>query len=203
MLLHIRSWRGLNPAMRAVTVFGVVATAVTGVTYAALNSQATLTNNIISSATANLQVKSGGSFAAQDAGFAFTGVIPGGPAVPAAGKAFQLRNAGDTDLDVSVSVPAAPTFSGGPVITSKVKLVLACATTGGKNFSKTTDIDSLVAAHATGGILMTTDFLPKTTDNTANCTVKVQMDADAFSGSSTGVSDFFNIVFTGTPHTAL
>lgn len=192
----------MNPVARAIAVFGVVAIAVTGVTYAAINSQATLTNNIISSATANLQVKSTGSFATQDAGFAFTGVIPGGPAVPAAGKAFQLKNAGDTDLDISVSVPTAPTFSGGPVDMSKVNLIVSCTTPGGKNFGITKDIAALEGAHTTGGVLLTSDFLPKTTDTLANCVAKIQMDVDAFSGSNTGVSDFFNIVFTGTPHTA-
>lgn len=195
--------RQVNPIVRAIGVFGAVAALVTGVTYAALNSQATLTNNIISSATADLQVKSSGSFAVQDAGFAFTGIVPGGPAVPAAGKAFQLKNNGTTDLDVAVSVPSAPTFTGGTVDQTKVKLVVSCTTTGGKAFSNTSSLSALVAAHPTGGVLMTPDFLPTTTDNIANCTAKVQMDADAVTGSGGVTTDFFNIVFTGTPHAAI
>lgn len=193
--------RQVHPITRAIGVFGAVAALVTGVTYAALNSQATLTNNIISSATADLQVKSTGSFAAQDAGFAFSGIVPGGPAVPAAGHAFQLKNNGSTDLDVAVSVPTAPTFTGGTVDQTKVELVIACSTTGGKNFSKTASLSALVAAHPTGGLLTTPDFLPTGTDGTANCTAKMQMAADAFSGSGGVSSGFFNIVFTGTPHT--
>lgn len=201
--MQLLRFRRVNPVTRAIAVFGVVATLVTGITYAALTSQATLTNNIISSASANLQVKSTGSFATQDAGFAFTGIVPGGPAMPLAGNAFQLRNAGDTDLDISVSVPTAPTFTGGTVDQSKVDLVLSCSTTGGKVFSKTIDLAALVGAHGTGGILMTPDYLPQGTDNVANCTAKVQMDADAVTGSSSVSTNFFNIVFTGTVHTTL
>ncbi len=65
-----------SPLVRAVAVFTGVVALVSGVTFAALQSQATLTNNTIASAKAGLQVKSTGSFASQDAGFAFTGVLP-------------------------------------------------------------------------------------------------------------------------------
>jgi hypothetical protein len=181
-------------------VFGVVATLVTGITYAALTSQATLTNNIISSASANLQVKSTGSFATQDAGFAFTGIVPGGPAMPLAGNAFQLRNAGDTDLDVAVSIPTMPTFVGGTVDPSKVDLLISC-TNGSLTFAKTASLSDLVAAHGTGGLPMITGYLPHTTSNVADCTAQVQMDADAITGSGPVSTNFFNIVFTGTVHT--
>ncbi|MCW1907970.1 MAG: hypothetical protein KIH63_001375 [Candidatus Saccharibacteria bacterium] len=198
--MQLLRFRRVNPVTRAIAVFGVVATLVTGITYAALTSQATLTNNIISSASANLQVKSTGSFATQDAGFAFTGIVPGGPAMPLAGNAFQLRNAGDTDLDVAVSVPALPTFVGGTVDPSKVDLLISC-TAGSSTFAKTASLADLVAAHGTGGLLMTPDYLPHTTGNVADCTAKVQMDSDAITGSGPVSTTFFNIVFTGTVHT--
>jgi hypothetical protein len=189
-----------NPQVRSVSIFGVVAVLVTGVTYAALQSQATLTNNTIASATASLQVQSTGSFASQDAGFAFTGVIPGGSAVPALGNAFKLRNNGTIDLDIAASIPTAPTFTvspvAGPVDLSKVDLVLSC-TTGANSFALTTDIAALVAAHGTGGVSMTPDNLPFSGLNTADCTVQVQMDSDAFTGGSANSTNF-NIVFTGT-----
>lgn len=188
-----------SPLAKAGAVFGAVAIITTSVTFAALQSQASLTNNTISSATANLQVKSSGSFAPQDAGFAFAGVVPGGAAVPATGNAFQLKNGGDIDLAIYASMPAAPTFSGGTVDQSKVKLVLDCTTTGGKAFALTSDLTALVAAHSTGGVLMAVDALPKTTDNIADCIAKVQMDIDALSGSGGVSSTFFNVVFTGKP----
>ena len=191
----------VNPLVRASVVFAIVAALVAGVTYASLQSQATLTNNTIASATALLEVKSTGSFAAQDAGFAFTGVVPGGPAVPALGNDFQLRNSGDVDLDIAASIPSAPTFTvspSGTVDTSRVDLVLDC-TAGANTFSLTTDIDALVAAHGSGGVAMTPDALPFSGTNVADCTAKVQMDSDAFTGSSASSTNF-NIVFTGTPN---
>lgn len=190
----------LSPLVRAFTVFGMVAALVAGVTVAALQSQATLTNNTIASATADLQVKSTGSFAAQDAGFAFTGVVPGGPAVPAVGNDFQLRNNGDIDLNVAASIPTAPTFSVTPSSTvdlTKVDVILDCSA-GANSFSLTTDVDALVAAHGSGGVPMVPDSLPFSGDDTADCTAKVQMDSDAFTGSSASSTNF-NIVFTGTP----
>lgn len=192
--------RRINPVTRALAVFGVVATLVTGITYAALTNQASLTNNIISSATADLEVKSTGEFAAQDAGFAFTGIVPGGPAVPVDGNDFQLRNAGDVDLDIAMSVPTAPIFSGGTVVQSEVDVIVSC-TAGTNTFSLTEDLAALVAAHGTGGIPMSPDALPHTTNNVADCTVKIQMSEDAITGSGSVSSNFFNIVFTATPDT--
>ena len=190
-----------SPLVRAVAIFTGVVALVSGVTFAALQSQATLTNNTIASATAGLQVKSTGSFASQDAGFAFTGVLPGGPAVPASGNAFQLKNNGTIDLNISASIPVAPTFTvspdPGPVDLSKIDLILSC-TAGVNTFALTTDIAALVAGHASGGVPMTPNNLPYTGSNIANCIAKVQMDADAFTGGSASSTNF-NIVFTGAP----
>lgn len=192
----------VSPIVRASAVFAIVVAAVGGTTYAALQSQATLFNNTISTASAQLQVKSAGGFASQDAGFAFTGAIPGGAAVPAAGHAFQLKNNGSVGLKIYASIPVAPTFTvtpSGSVDLSKVDLVLAC-TNGTQNFALTADVTALVAAHATGGVQLTPDTLPNGVGNIASCTAKVQMDADAFSGESASSTNF-NIVFTGTPVT--
>ena len=192
----------INPLARATAVFAIVVAAVAGTTYAALQSQATLFNNTISTATAQLQVKSAGGFASQDAGFAFTGAVPGGPAVPAVGNAFQLKNNGNVGLKIYASIPTAPTFTvtpSGSVDLSKVDLVLSC-TNGTQNFALTSDVAALVAAHSTGGVALTPDTLPSGAGNVASCTAKVQMDSDAFSGESASSTNF-NIVFTGTPVT--
>lgn len=193
----------INPLARATAVFAIVVAAVAGTTYAALQSQATLFNNTISTATAQLQVKSAGNFASQDAGFAFTGVVPGGPAVPAAGNAFQLKNNGNVGLKIYASIPVAPTITMQPSATavdlSKVDLVLSC-TNGTQNFALTTDVAALVAANSTGGVQLTPDALPNGVGNVASCTAKVQMDSDAVTGESASSTNF-NIVFTGTPVT--
>lgn len=52
----MRKMRSISPLFQAVGVVGVVAGLATGVTFAALSSQATLTNNTISSASANLLI---------------------------------------------------------------------------------------------------------------------------------------------------
>lgn len=203
----MRGLKSINPMVRAIGVFSAVAVVVGGVTFAALQSQATLTNNTIASANAELQVKTGGAFAAQDTGFEFTGVVPGGSAVPALGNAFQLRNNGEVDLKISASIPTAPTFTvdtaGGEVDLTKVDLVLECIA-GAQTFSVTSDLEALVAAHtptppAIAGVPLEAGFLPfASTENEANCTAKVQMDADAITGGSSASSGNFNLVFTGT-----
>jgi hypothetical protein len=193
--------RQMNPVVRALTTFAAVAALVTGVTFAALQGQASLVNNTISSATADLQVKSSGSFAAQDAGFTFSGVLPGGSAVPVAGHAFQLKNNGTTDLNIAVSVPVAPTFTvqpgPGSVDLSKVDMLISCSN-GVANFTLTSDLATLVSAHGTGGIAVTGTNLPQSPNNIVSCLARAQMDADAFAGTSAS-SNNFNIVFTGTP----
>jgi len=70
--------------IRAFGVMAAVAVIVSGVTFAALQSQqAKLTGNIIQTATANLQVSpNGSSYANSLDGFAFQNLVPGGVAVP-------------------------------------------------------------------------------------------------------------------------
>lgn len=187
-----------HPLVRALGVFGIVAALVTSVTFAALQSQATLTNNTITSATAGLEVKSSGSFAAQDAGFVFSGALPGGPAVPATGHAFQLRNSGTANLVVAASIPTMPTFtvgSSGVADPAMIDVILSCIA-GANSFSVTASVADLVAAHATGGVVMPSDILPAGSGNVADCTAQVQLNSGAFTGSSLTTGNF-NLVFTG------
>jgi predicted ribosomally synthesized peptide with SipW-like signal peptide len=96
-----------NPIARAIAIFGAVAVLVTGVTYAALTSSATLTGNTITSANSSLLIYDGTTFASTANGFDVTGLIPG----QGSDENFvYLKNAGDTDLKVTVSsdTPVAP-----------------------------------------------------------------------------------------------
>jgi hypothetical protein len=94
----------LNPVARALATFTAVAGLVTGVTYAALSSSATLTNSTISSTTASLKIWDGDSFESTAPGFTVTGLVPGTPSV---GYPLYLKNA-DQPLKVTVqsSIPA-------------------------------------------------------------------------------------------------
>lgn len=97
----------ISPVVRAVLVVGAVAALVTGVTFAALDSDATLTNNRVESATAGLQVDNTDDATnpagSTDVGFAFTGLVPGAEYL-SPGHHFSLKNTGDTELRVKVKV---------------------------------------------------------------------------------------------------
>lgn len=93
----------ISPLARAILVIGAVAALVTGVTFAALQNTATLTNNTITSEVDGLLVDSDGddSFGTTDEGFAFTNIAPGGTSDP---KAFKLKNETNGPLEVNVQV---------------------------------------------------------------------------------------------------
>lgn len=93
----------INPLARAIAVIGSVAVLVTGVTFAALQNTATLTNNTINSDIDGLLVDSDGndSFGTTDEGFAFNDIQPGGDSET---KTFKLKNDTDGTLDVNVQV---------------------------------------------------------------------------------------------------
>jgi len=88
----------LNPVARAVGVISAVAVLVGGVTFAAMQSQVTLTNNTISGADANLLIWDGDSFESTAPGFQLNNLIPGAWTDE---SFFYFQNAGDTDLDVT------------------------------------------------------------------------------------------------------
>lgn len=94
----------INPVLRSVGVMSAVAVLVGGVTFAALQSRATLTDNTISSASANLLVdgNNDGTFSEKEPGFAFTDIVPG--VTPSEAQQFALQNNGDTDLGIKASV---------------------------------------------------------------------------------------------------
>lgn len=89
-----------TPIARAIGVISAVLIVVSGVTFAALQSQdAKLSGSRISSATASLLIGDNqNNFTDIRNGFDFTDVIPGGPAAPAEGKPFNLLNQGSADL---------------------------------------------------------------------------------------------------------
>ncbi len=101
----MKKLRSLQPLMRAVGVVGVVAGLATGVTYAALSSQATLTNNTISSASANLLIWNGRNFKDKAPGFTVKDLVPGQGSSP---QAFYLKNSGPVAMDVSAHIPITP-----------------------------------------------------------------------------------------------
>lgn len=94
-----------NPVLRAVGVISAVAVLVGGVTFAALQSQATLTDSTISTSTAGLEIWDGDSFEKTAPGFTITDLVPGEGSDE---NFFYLQNNGGTDLDITARVPDAP-----------------------------------------------------------------------------------------------
>src|SRR6266545_1083516 len=119
---RMRSISFINPVVRATVVIGAVAALVTGVTFAALQSQATLTDNTIASATAALQVNNTddatNGLGSTDVGFAFSDLLPGADYGPA--KHFSLKNNGTADLKVTVK--ATGTTTTGTIDKAKVHI---------------------------------------------------------------------------------
>src|SRR5687768_12857152 len=96
--------RKINPIARATAVIGSVAALVTGVTFAALQNTATLTNNsILTSDISGLVIDSDGdsSFNTTDEGFQFNNIGPGGTSDA---KTFTLKNSTDDQLDINVQI---------------------------------------------------------------------------------------------------
>ena len=107
---------------RAVGVIGATIALVTGVTFAQLTSNTvTLTNNTLASATAQLQIKSGGGFDITDTGFDFGKLISGGAASSLHG--FQLKNTGEVNMNITVTT--GPLTVPASMDANKVKFIFA------------------------------------------------------------------------------
>lgn len=102
-------FRNINPLVRAVGVFGAVSAIAIGATYAlGLTSQATLQDNTISTATADLKLWDGAAFNTTAPGFTITDLIPGTPQT----FPFYFQNSGAADLNLTAHVTNTPTLSG-------------------------------------------------------------------------------------------
>jgi hypothetical protein len=188
----MRQGSTFKPLARAVTVMAVVMVLVSGVTFAALQSQqAVLTGNTITSATADLKISTDGSnYANTHAGFDFTSVVPGGAAVPAAGYAFYLKNSGSTSTQIKMAVSTTPTNLSS-VDLSKVSIVITRVPGG---TSQIISLASLVSGYADGGVALT-DVLPA--GSAFQYKLQVSMTADAFNGAGAALGNI-DIVFIGT-----
>jgi hypothetical protein len=164
-----------------------------GVTFAALQSQATLTDNTIASATADLQVDNTDNGATPnsntDTGFAFTGVVPGG-AGSNIGHFILKNNGTGASVNLSVKLAAAPTWTTVPVSAAVDETMVHVIFTRDGGSPQDVKLSDLVA----GNVPLTGGPLAPTTNSTFS--VQIKMDADAFSGSSASASAF-QFVFTG------
>ena len=183
-------WAGA--VSRAVGVISAVVVLMTGVTYAALQSpQATLTNSTISSATADLRIgTSATSFSSTRVGFNFVDLIPGGIAAPVDGNIFYLKNYGNANLGLHISIVSIPVNLSNVDLT-KVSFVMTRLDT---STVQTFTVKALVDSYINGGLSLTDSL-----SGSAVAQYKLQaiMSADAFTGQTAQISDL-DLVFTGT-----
>jgi hypothetical protein len=180
----------VSPVFRAILVMGAVAALVTGVTFAAMTSNtATLADDSINSATADLQISSdascgpsSGTFGTSANGFDFNGLIPGGPASPS--ETFCLRNNGTANLALKLFIPTMPTWTvtpSGTVDPGEVDVHVSCSAGAGTLDARLQDLGSSAQAFDTSTLAA---------GATAICTINVDMNSAAFSGQGASSSDF-------------
>ncbi len=195
----------ISPLVRAVGVFSAVAVVVGGVTFAAFNSQATLTSNTISTASANLQVFDtvSGTFGSTGQGFTVTKLVPGtGVTSP-----FYLKNAGDLALDVTAHVPTAPAAPEGGYGFSgfeNVKVTITADKTGCTEAPVATTMAALLAGEVAlpcNSLAVGAQGDSATAGTEGNYKIKFDIDPAAITGNHAGVGPF-DLVFTGTQATA-
>lgn len=174
---------------RAVGVVAAVMVVVSGVTFAALQSQQdTLTGNTIETATANLQLSTDGvNYSDSHTGFDFNNLIPGGSPMPVAGYSMYLKNSGGTPLALKLSVNG-PVSNPQNVDLFKVHVLL---TTVGGDSVQTFNLSSL--AETANGLDITGN-LPAGASQQYK--LQVQMDTDALTGSSASLGNI-DLVFKG------
>lgn len=182
----------LRPITRASIVIAVILATVTGVTYAALQSQQSkFTGSTIQTATANLLVSRDGTiYSNSETGFLFSNVIPGGSLTPSNGYPFHLKNAGGTALSLKLAVSSTPTNTDNVDLT-KVNVLI----TPQIGQTQTFTLQSLIDSYATGGIALT-NYPVLFSGNNTGFTIQVSMASSAFTGASAtiGTIDFS---FTG------
>jgi hypothetical protein len=184
----------IAPWLRAIGVLAAVGVIIGRVTFAALQSQqAVLTGNTIESATAALQISTdGGNFATTQQGFSFSGVIPGGAAMPQqnGGRPLWFKNTGTAPIALKAMIASAPTTTG-DIDLSKVFVVFTPAMGGS---SQSVSLAALQQAAQSGGVAMSATNMGL--NQQIEYSVQVSMANDAFSGNSATINDL-NLVFVG------
>ncbi len=163
-----------------------------GVAFAVLQSQRnTLTGNSIETKTANLQISVNGTvYSNSHGGFDFSGLMPGGAAIPASGYPVYLKNVGDTTLALKLSVISVPTNLGGADL-NKVNILL---TPVGGGATQSFTLKALMDSDTTPGLAI--DGGDLAAGATQQYMLQVSMTADAV-GSSGATLNNIDLSFTG------
>ena len=189
----------MNPLLRAIGVIGVVAALVTSITFASLQSQATLTNSSILTANASLKVydftPGNAGYKSSAPGFTVTGLIPGTGVT----EHFYLANEGEVPLVITAHVPGTPPAPIGGYGFSGFANLTVVITGQGCNLSVNTNMAALMAGEVALpcnplGVGVAGD---SNADVAGNYDIKFDILPSAITGSQAGVGNF-NIVLSGT-----
>lgn len=183
----------ISPVFRAVLVVGAVMAIATGVTFAALQSQATLTDSTINTPTASLKLWDGDSFESTAPGFVVTGLVPG---TGTADLPFYFKNDGGLPLNITARVPVAPSLSGfsglsNVMVTFKSEFAGSPVVT---NLQNLLDGEVALPGNPLAAGAQGNSGVPGTE---GNYSAKFDINPAAVSGSSASVGNF-NVIFAGT-----
>jgi hypothetical protein len=181
--------RRLKGLKRSIAVATLLTGLAGGATFAALQSQQdTLTGNLISTASANLLLSNDGTtFTSSQSGFDFNNIVPGGPAQPATGYSFYLKNTGGTALDLKLYVSSTPS-NPSSINLSKVNIVLTPVGSG--TTAQTFSLQSLIDAKATGGLAITGSAINAGLTQQDKLQVSMTSDAVVQNSANLGNIDF-------------
>lgn len=192
-MIHVRELRSLLRIIAAVVAVSVV---ITGVTYAALQSQnATLQGSKITSATANLTIGDGqGSYAATANGFTFNNVEPGGPAMPQPANSLWLRNNGTSNLALKMTMNPASFTNPQSANIDRIFIVIKPVSGG---TAQVLSLGSLMTGY-TNGTPTALNF-SLAAGQIGEYTLQVQMSSDAVPSTMAGATmSGIDLIFSGT-----
>lgn len=182
----MKRFKNFKAMTRAAGVVAAVVVVVSGVTFAALQSQlGVLKGNTIQTAIASLQVSPDGiTYSSSMEGYTFGNLIPGGQPSPSNGYPVYIKNVGTTPLALKLSVSGTISNPNNVDLT-KVHVILS-STNGGAPQNVT--LQDLITANASGGLAVNqaSHVLPS---QVASYTVQVSLETDAVTGSSASLGN--------------
>lgn len=170
---------------RTAVSVGATLALVAGVTFANLSSTATLSDNNLTTASADLKVDIGAGPQTTQPGFNLTDYVPG---APSQAGSFSLVNQGGVPLNITAHVPSVGAYSG--FVQGGFSGVHVEVKDGGGNTVLTTTLAALLS----GQEAFTDSPLPP---GSRAYTATVNIDSNVLTGSSASINHF-DIVFTGT-----
>lgn len=184
---------------RAFGVVSAMSVLAAGATYAALGSSVELTSTTLSSASADLQIFDGSTFADTAPGFTVTGLVPG---VESAPYPFYFKNTGQLPLNLSAKVEAPYVFNGFKSTSATTNGNAVTVKITDNNGGETVDT-TLQALRASAGVSLPGNSLAVNAQGNSgvlqtegNFSVTFTIDPAAVGGESAGVGAF-NVKFTG------